>query len=36
LAKAAFMVIANAVLRMIAAQTAIFPIVDMDFFFLIG
>jgi hypothetical protein len=36
LAKAAFMVIANAVLRMIAAETAIFPIVDMDFSFLIG
>jgi hypothetical protein len=36
LAKAAFMVIANAVLRMIAAETMIFPIVFMDFSFLIG
>ena len=27
------MVIANAVLRMIAAETTIFPIVDMDFSF---
>jgi hypothetical protein len=37
LAKAVFMVIANAVLRIIAAQTAIFPIIDMDFpFSLVG
>jgi len=30
------MVIANAALKMIAAEITIFPIVDMDFSFLIG
>jgi hypothetical protein len=36
LAKAALVVIASAVLKMIAAETAIFPIVDMGFSFLIS
>jgi hypothetical protein len=34
LAKAVFMLIANAVLQMIATETMIFPIVDMDLSFL--